>query len=208
MRRRGGVAPTFGSVATGEAHLARGAQVDGKNLHGITPLHIAAEKGRLAFVELLARHGADLDETRAMGMTALHFALGIVSGHSFSSEHFPAPFSTDGTEVYWTQASRGPLSISRLENGRWTPPATAPKGELCILSSAEAQRTWDGRHRCPWTPLRTGLNSLSAPSSPPVAASSSSSGAGAYGGPGRTSSRPCGQGGRETCSRGAAYLAW
>ncbi len=160
-----------GSVAIGEALLARGHAVDEKNMYGLTPLHIAAENGRRAFVEFLVEHGASLEEASVQGLTALHFAresghdsvaerlvelgavgkravfpelrgawlgqpepgdaperfaLGIVSGHGFNSEHSPAAFAPDGSEVYWTKAFRGPILYSRLEDGRWTRPRPAP----------------------------------------------------------------------------------
>jgi ankyrin repeat protein len=63
-----------GSVAIGEALLAKGAEPYATNLYGVTPLHIAAENGRLDFAEYLIDRGARLDQASRAGLTAVHFA--------------------------------------------------------------------------------------------------------------------------------------
>jgi ankyrin repeat protein len=42
--------------------------------HSVTPLHISAEKKHTKLVQLLLRHGAEVDASDANGMTALHYA--------------------------------------------------------------------------------------------------------------------------------------
>ena len=56
------------------------------------------------------------------------FALGIVSGHGFDSEHSPVAFSPDGTEAYWTPKFKGPMVFMNQERGVWTPPRPVPFG--------------------------------------------------------------------------------
>jgi ankyrin repeat protein len=63
-----------GSAAIGEALLARGFEVDKKNVFGGTALHAAAEQGRTAFVAFLLGRGAKIDEPDRMGRTAWHLA--------------------------------------------------------------------------------------------------------------------------------------
>lgn len=118
--------------------LRNGASLDEPSVTGMTALHFAREKGHDEVVGLLLESGATdvapiFPELRGPWMgqpepanSPERFAPGIVSGHSFDSEHSPAAFSPDGTEVYWTSAFRGPISYSRLEDGRWTAPSTAP----------------------------------------------------------------------------------
>jgi len=162
-----------GSVAIAQTLLAKGGELDQKNVYGITPLHVAAENGQKEFIELLLERGAKIDEPTRMGKTALHlaeenghaevaallkskgaspapprfpelrgpylgqntpgdtpqrFALGIVSGHSFDSEHSPVAFSLDGKEAYWTPKYKGPMVFMKQENGVWTPPRPVPFG--------------------------------------------------------------------------------
>lgn len=63
-----------GSVRIGASLLARGASVDRTDEYGVTPLHVAAEEGNLAFLNFLVRNGASLEARSAKGKTALHLA--------------------------------------------------------------------------------------------------------------------------------------
>ena len=118
--------------------VGNGADIDGQNTMGMTALHLARENEHEDVVACLLDSGASDQPPvfpelrgpwlgqREPGNTPERFALGIVSGHWFNSEHSPAAFSPDGTEVYWTRAFRGPIPFSRLERGRWTAPEPAP----------------------------------------------------------------------------------
>jgi ankyrin repeat protein len=115
-----------------------GVSLDEPSVMGWTALHFARENGHDSVAARLLALGASekppvFPELRGPWLGQPEpvdfpepFALGIVSGHAFDSEHSPAAFSPDGDEVYWTQAFRGPISFSRLEDGRWTPPEPAP----------------------------------------------------------------------------------
>jgi ankyrin repeat protein len=121
------------------AFLVRnGASMEESSVQGMTALHFAQESGHDSVAMRLVDLGASdqppvFPELRGAwlgqpepGDSPEQFALGIVSGHGFNSEHSPAAFSPDGTEVYWTKAFRGPVLFSRLEDGRWTKPRPAP----------------------------------------------------------------------------------
>ena len=118
--------------------LDRGAQIEEPTRSGLAALHFAAENGHQEVVSrLIARgaarasrvfpelRGAYLGEPEPEGEPR-RFALGIVSGHGYNSEHSPAVFSPDGAEVFWTEAFRGPMLGMRLESGLWSAPEPAP----------------------------------------------------------------------------------
>jgi ankyrin repeat protein len=132
------VAAENGRLAFVEFLVRSGGSLEESSAMGMTPLHFARENQHDSVVAALLTLGAS-DEPAVFPMlqgpwlgqpepgdSPERFALGIVSGHGFDSEHSPAAFSPDGTEVYWTQAFRGPISFSRLEQGRWSAPAPAP----------------------------------------------------------------------------------
>jgi ankyrin repeat protein len=60
-----------GDVGQMETLLAKGAEVNARNAHGWTPLHIAAAGGDLAVVALLLKHGADVHAQSHIGATPL-----------------------------------------------------------------------------------------------------------------------------------------
>jgi ankyrin repeat protein len=118
--------------------LSKGVQIDNPSLMGKTALHFAQENGHDKLADLLIHKGAsqappkfpilkgDYLGQEKPGDTPRLFAPGIVSGHSFDSEHSPAVFSPDGNEVYWTQKFRGPILFMKQEKGGWTAPEPAP----------------------------------------------------------------------------------
>jgi ankyrin repeat protein len=132
------VAAEHGRLAFVEFLIGLGADIDDRSATGKTPLHFARENNHENVASRLIELGAssapaEFPELRGPwlgqpepGNAPVRFALGIVSGHGFNSEHSPAAFSPDGTEVYWTKAFRGPILYSKLEDGRWTAPRTAP----------------------------------------------------------------------------------
>ncbi len=132
------IAAEHGRLAFVELLVRSGAAMQQPSVMGMTALHFAREHQHDSVAARLLALGASdhppvFPELRGPylgqpepGDAPARFALGIVSGHGFNSEHSPAAFSPDGTEVYWTRAFRGPIEVSRLEGGRWTAPAPAP----------------------------------------------------------------------------------
>ena len=60
-----------GDIVQMEALLAQGAQVNCRNAHGWTPLHVAAAGGDPAVIALLLKHGADVHAQSHIGATPL-----------------------------------------------------------------------------------------------------------------------------------------
>jgi ankyrin repeat protein len=132
------VAAENGRLAFAEFLVENGASVEESSVQGLTALHFARGTGHEGVAARLLELGAAdeppvFPELRGAwlgqpepGDAPERFALGIVSGHGFNSEHSPAAFAPDGSEVYWTKAFRGPILYSRLEDGRWTRPRPAP----------------------------------------------------------------------------------
>jgi ankyrin repeat protein len=60
-----------GDVGQMEALLAQGAEVNARNAHGWTPLHVAAAGGDPAVVALLLKHGAHVHAQSHIGATPL-----------------------------------------------------------------------------------------------------------------------------------------
>lgn len=65
-----------GSVAIANLLLAAGADVNGRNKGGETPLHRAVQNGEINMVRWLAKNGALLDAKSAAGLTPLDIAMG------------------------------------------------------------------------------------------------------------------------------------
>ena len=70
----------FGHTEPIKLLLAAGASVHATDLGGLTPLHIACEKGRPDAAVCLLEHGADLLCTDSIGRTAMDWAQD--KGHS------------------------------------------------------------------------------------------------------------------------------
>jgi ankyrin repeat protein len=60
-----------GDIMQMQALLAKGAEVNARNAHGWTALHVAAAGGDLAVITLLLQHGADVHAQSHIGTTAL-----------------------------------------------------------------------------------------------------------------------------------------
>jgi ankyrin repeat protein len=70
-----GWASVHGSTKAAESLLARGANVNGPDKHGSTPLLVAAYNQQPAVVALLLRHGANVDAPNDVGWTPLYKAM-------------------------------------------------------------------------------------------------------------------------------------
>jgi ankyrin repeat protein len=60
-----------GDIVQMQALLGKGAEVNARNAHGWTPLHVAAAGGDPAVIALLLLHGADVHAQSHIGTTAL-----------------------------------------------------------------------------------------------------------------------------------------
>jgi uncharacterized protein len=60
-----------GDMVQMEALLAKGVEVNARNAHGWTPLHVAAAGGDPAVVALLLKHGANVHAQSHIGATPL-----------------------------------------------------------------------------------------------------------------------------------------
>jgi ankyrin repeat protein len=67
-------AARVGDIQGMKSCLAQGANVNGKDMNGWTPLHRAAFKGRIECVNLLLDHGAQVDVVDDAGYTPLQCA--------------------------------------------------------------------------------------------------------------------------------------
>jgi ankyrin repeat protein len=87
-----------GSVAIGKRLLEAGADVNAAEVHGSTPLQIAAENGHLAFVEWLVENGASLDAATPSGMRAVDFAR--AAGHEDVANRLVALGASSAPRVF------------------------------------------------------------------------------------------------------------
>jgi len=65
-----------GDVEAAKKLLADGADVDGKDTRGITPLGVAVGFNKIPIIKEFLEAGADVEVTDPKGNTALHYAAG------------------------------------------------------------------------------------------------------------------------------------
>lgn len=64
-----------GDIAHMQALLAKNINVQARNAHGWTSLHVAAAGGDVTVVQLLLQHGADVQARSNVGTTPLYHAM-------------------------------------------------------------------------------------------------------------------------------------
>ncbi len=136
-------AAEMGRLQVVELLVDRGAKLDLRSLAGYSAFNVALAQGREEVSELLQARGASTDPVafpdlegpylgqQPPGADPTMFAPDIVASHRF--EHGTVTFSPDGSEAYWATSNEtesgytyGMIVMSRLEDGRWTPPEPAP----------------------------------------------------------------------------------
>lgn len=65
-----------GDLEAAKRLLAEGANVNGKDAKGITPLGVAVGFNKVPIIKLLLESDADVEQTDPKGNTALHYAAG------------------------------------------------------------------------------------------------------------------------------------
>lgn len=156
-----------GSVAIGKRLLETGTDVNATEVHGSTPLQIAAENGHLAFVEWLVENGASLDAATPSGMRAVDFARAarhddvtdrlVALGASSAPRVFPElrgpymgqPEPTDGPAMF----APGIVSLN-LYYAEHSPVVVSPDGTEMFWGSPwrepiMSSRLVDGRWSAP-----------------------------------------------------------
>jgi len=135
-----GTAPLHGAAAGGFVETVRflldqGVDIDIRTAEGKTAFNIAQEKKFQDVADLLAARGADRSAVRfpvlegaylgqkPPGRTPEMFAPGIVSREG--AVHGAPVFSPDGKEIYWFSWPGPKTTTLRVEDGRWTAPASA-----------------------------------------------------------------------------------
>lgn len=87
-----------GSLAIAKRLMEGGADVNATEIHGSTPLQIAAENGHVELVEWLVRNGASLDAATPSGMRALDLAR--AAGHDDVADRLLALGASSAPRVF------------------------------------------------------------------------------------------------------------
>jgi RNA polymerase sigma factor (sigma-70 family) len=94
-----------GSPASVLLHLDRGANVNGRDIHGATPLTLAVSKGRPEICRLLLERGADPQLVDNSGKSALDYLVG--APFALPELEAPRPFQPSKTEHEFTALPDG-----------------------------------------------------------------------------------------------------
>ena len=126
VRARGGsqMTSTHAAVSAGQADILslliqHGANVDGRDRTGCTPLFLASEKARLDAGKLLLNHGANIDARNEFNNTALIYAIpgGNIEFIRMLLEHgaeINARCRSDMTPLHWAAKRGGKTEVVRL----------------------------------------------------------------------------------------------
>jgi ankyrin repeat protein len=108
--------------------LRAGADVNGKDNYGSTPLIVACEKGHVQVVQVLRENGVDIEATTGLlGMTALHFACH--NGHLAAVNELVSPNDINGTTSVLGKRNRQGVNIEAKDNEGDTPLHFASLGD-------------------------------------------------------------------------------
>ena len=111
-------AAQVGNIEAVKQHLDAGAEVDAKEIDGLTPLHVAAGSGQKEIAELLIAEGADVNaKDTKFGGTPLYFAAN--GGHKEIAELLIA----NGADVNAKSESKNGLFKGRtpLDSAEYNP---------------------------------------------------------------------------------------
>ena len=121
-----------------EALLAHGANVDQRGVNGYAPLHIAAEQGDLAMVDLLLSHGADPNAIATVDDMETPVEVASAAGHADVAERLrPLTVRLD-----WEAASRegDVATIRRLLAAGHDVDATDGYSQTALMRAAHTGR--------------------------------------------------------------------
>ncbi len=121
-----------------EALIAHGADVDRRGVNGYAPLHIAAERGDLAMVDLLISHGADPNVIASIDDRGTPVEVAATAGHLDVVERLrPLTVRLD-----WEAASRAGdiAAISRLLATGQDVDATDGYSQTALMRASHAGR--------------------------------------------------------------------
>ena len=76
-----------GDIEAARKLLDGGADIDGKDKRGITPLGVAVGFNKISFVEMLLEKGVNVETCDPKGNTALHYAAGKLQTRTISIKH-------------------------------------------------------------------------------------------------------------------------
>ena len=91
---------------------AKGADIDAVNMHGWSPLHLAAQKADLGKVLCLLEHHADVTVRSNRGDTPLFFSLHKIPGETGSVSAFPTLFEHISTTFELEAANEQLLQVN------------------------------------------------------------------------------------------------
>jgi ankyrin repeat protein len=134
------VSCTIGSTADIGSLLDRGASLDARDKHGLTPLHLAASNGHLEAVRILWSKGIDLDLEDKHNRTPLHLAA--TQGHLdivnflLTKGAWSEAYDSQGTHPLHCAARSGNVDIvdALIQAGA----KTTPVNNLGLNPAAEA----------------------------------------------------------------------
>ncbi|KNC46491.1 uncharacterized protein AMSG_02926 [Thecamonas trahens ATCC 50062] len=138
-------------VPIASALLGLGADVNARNMHGLTPLHYVADNGHLEMAAVLLASGADIHAPSNTGESPLEWAADNAHLHALlSSGSPPVPASTLSSMTPASSSSAAASSSSSSSPSSSSPPPTASSsshGFSLAVSSTSSCTPLRPRHR-------------------------------------------------------------